>query len=878
MLRAPCQEAEECLGGDDFCMNPHRCDCEGDDCLIGVCDPIAKDDGSICTRANCNAATKSFSHEPDEDFEGESCGSTPEGAEMFCGQGLCKVPECGDYVVDSVLEECDQGAANSDITPNACRTNCMKPSCGDGVVDSGPAFGVIYGEECDDGAGNVDVPNEASNDATLAEACRGSVTLEDGTGTTLHCVLPFCGDGVLNGGERCDDHDSVNGDGCNPTCSMLGSVSLVAGERGGEGDRDGPAGTGRLRAPLALAIDGSSAYLTSSNGTVIRKLDVNDGSLETLAGLPQNFGSLDGIGSAARFSLPHGLAVIGNHLYVADSTAHTIRRIDLSTAQVDTVAGDGLSGFGSPAQDDGVGTAASLTFPRVLVARNSNELLFVESQADCRLRWFNLTTEEVKTLIDPSLCTSSGDNMGTLIDGAAMAPNGHLYLSDRNRILEISFIDGANPAVDPPTANLSVIAGTDNPNGGYFDAVGTSALFRDPAGLAVAGNNLYIADQNNHVIRKMVLTTAAVSTISTDPLDQPLAIAVDGNTLLVAERLGSVIYKGTLSLNSATLSTLAGVADNGGTADDSNGDAVQDARFFRPRGLTMLDTDPDTLYIADNNAGLLRTVDLSSATPAVSTLNNNATGKGELAALTSLGSRLFGLFNISANYQLYEMDANGQEAGISGTFITDNEALSGAAIVGNYAYVAIKDAQSIIRVDLQNGANEVFSGKDNTLAVIDGSVHDARFGAPVGIVACGGNLYVSETASGSFQSHVIRKIDLSANPPMVSTIAGFVSDRGYVDGFGLGTRFHYPEGLACDERDPNNLILYVADSANHVLRQIDLKSLRVSTLVGTPYFAGALDGVGLDAGLNRPKGIFFDPASGDLFITDQFEHIIRQVQ
>ena len=82
---------------------------------------------------------------------------------------------CGDGTVNQATEQCDNGPANSDTAPNACRTNCQLAKCGDGVADSG--------EQCDSGAANSD---------TQPNACR----------TT--CQSPKCGDGVVDTGEQCD--------------------------------------------------------------------------------------------------------------------------------------------------------------------------------------------------------------------------------------------------------------------------------------------------------------------------------------------------------------------------------------------------------------------------------------------------------------------------------------------------------------------------------------------------------------------------------------------------------------------------------------------------------------------------------------------------
>jgi cysteine-rich repeat protein len=98
---------------------------------------------------------------------------------------------CGDASIDDDRsEQCDDGADNSDTSPNACRVDCTAARCGDGVIDSG--------EACDDGDDNSD---------SAANTCR------------LDCQLPSCGDGVTDAGEACDDGNLIDADGCEADCS-----------------------------------------------------------------------------------------------------------------------------------------------------------------------------------------------------------------------------------------------------------------------------------------------------------------------------------------------------------------------------------------------------------------------------------------------------------------------------------------------------------------------------------------------------------------------------------------------------------------------------------------------------------------------------------
>ncbi len=98
---------------------------------------------------------------------------------------------CGDGVHVVTCEACDDGAANSDTQPDACRTDCRRARCGDGVLDAGDA--------CDDG------------NTVSCDGCSAACTVEIGS---------MCGDGVVSPGcETCDDANGTAGDGCAADCT-----------------------------------------------------------------------------------------------------------------------------------------------------------------------------------------------------------------------------------------------------------------------------------------------------------------------------------------------------------------------------------------------------------------------------------------------------------------------------------------------------------------------------------------------------------------------------------------------------------------------------------------------------------------------------------
>lgn len=114
------------------------------------------------------------------------------------------LPVCGDGDLQA-LEECDDGLANSDVTPDACRTDCTSARCGDSVTDTS--------EECDQGPANSDV---------TPDACR------------TDCSLANCGDTFIDTGEQCDDgasNSNANLGVCRRDCSL----PYVCGDANGSG-------------------------------------------------------------------------------------------------------------------------------------------------------------------------------------------------------------------------------------------------------------------------------------------------------------------------------------------------------------------------------------------------------------------------------------------------------------------------------------------------------------------------------------------------------------------------------------------------------------------------------------------------------------------
>lgn len=146
------------------------------------------------------------------DAGSDDCRVTP----GLCGQGqvclatgLCAASVCGDTIVDpSMGEECDDGNTIDDDGCTNCRNDCSSSAeCDDGDSCTGV-------ETCSGACqpGTLQAPGTGcSSNATPSGSCRSY-------GATSICVLSTCGNGTVEAGERCDDGNTIPGDGCEIDC------------------------------------------------------------------------------------------------------------------------------------------------------------------------------------------------------------------------------------------------------------------------------------------------------------------------------------------------------------------------------------------------------------------------------------------------------------------------------------------------------------------------------------------------------------------------------------------------------------------------------------------------------------------------------------
>ncbi|MGH9415674.1 MAG: hypothetical protein ACRD01_03520 [Terriglobales bacterium] len=525
-----------------------------------------------------------------------------------------------------------------------------------------------------------------------------------------------------------------------------GGIGAGGGSLAGYADATGAAALFDYPHGIALSPDGSTLYVADSSNGVIRQVNVASGAVSTLAGQHGVYRSTDGIGAAASFCQPTGLAIApgGANLYISDQCGYVIRQLALATATVSTVAGNGTQG-----QSDG--PAASATF---------NALAGVAT--------------------DPH----AGSNLVYIVDG------------DEIRALHL----GSSPTVYTLAGDIGA---------GQNDGASGGASFYDPSSVTALADNvgpgtttLFVADSDNGLLRRLDFQ---------NPLAATSAATAQATVTTIA---GQPSHRGS--------------TDGVGTGAHFSGASV--ATFSQPEGIV---TDGTTAYVADSENGAIRKIDL-------------ATGQVSTVAGPHLGSS----------------DGLGPEASFykPGGLAWDQ--------ANNILYIADTGNAEIRKLDLATDIVSTIAGSHAQAAYVNGTFAAARFNHPYGILVSpdGTKLYVADTGNDA-----IRLIDLSAGT--VSTLAGGDAPNGGLgsaDGVGNAARFAEPNGLVFDATGQN---IYISDFENEAIRELNLSTLAVTTVVGFQHLCGFADGSAATATLCTPAFIATDGRS--LFWGDSNTGLLR---
>ena len=262
---------------------------------------------------------------------------------------------------------------------------------------------------------------------------------------------------------------------------------------------------------------------------------------------------------------------------------------------------------------------------------------------------------------------------------------------------------------------VTTLAGTASACSSNCDGTDTSASFNNPEGITTDGNNLYVADFSNHTIRKIVISTGAVTTLAVTEgtsgsadvtgtsasFYKPRGITTDGTKLYVSDTNNHKIRK--IVIVTGIVTTLAG--GGSGTSTDDTGTT---ASFNRPQGIT---SDGTNLYVSDTNNHKIRKIVI--ATRVVTTLAGSG-NQGSTDHGTGTSPSFYWPLGITSD--------------------------------GTNLYVADTYNQKISKIVIATGVVTTLAGSTPPGSTDDSGIA-AKFNKPRGITSDGTNLYVVDSAN-----------------------------------------------------------------------------------------------------------------------------------
>ena len=278
---------------------------------------------------------------------------------------------------------------------------------------------------------------------------------------------------------------------------------------GDAGAADGAFDKASFYRPQGLALAGESLYVADTENHLIRRVDLQSRTVETIAGTGDQTRQYFKTGPARSVALssPWDLQLVGRVLYIAMAGPHQIWKMDLEKAEVSTFAGSGRE-----ARLDGPLLEAGFAQPSGL-ATDGKTLYVADSESNI-IRAIDISGGKVETLVGGDLF-EFGDVDGSGDGVRLQHPLGLVQFGDK--LLIADTYNHKIKQLDPKKLNVSTLFGTGKP--GQMD--GASASFYEPGGLTIAKDKLYIADTNNHAIRVVDLKTKTVSTLRINGLTPP---------------------------------------------------------------------------------------------------------------------------------------------------------------------------------------------------------------------------------------------------------------------------------------------------------------------------------------------------------------------
>jgi hypothetical protein len=558
--------------------------------------------------------------------------------------------------------------------------------------------------------------------------------------------------------------------------------------------------TDGLNIPYNLTIDiNNNMYVASFGNSTIYK--VTPSGVKTIV--------------CTQIPSPVGIVVdsTATYLYVSSLVTNRIYQLDITQSFPITItsqnnfAGSGVAGYA-----DGIGTDA--TFRLIFgMTIDSSQTMFVTDYGNNSIRKIVISTKLVTTIV--------GSTTG----------------------------EAGNTIPYPLTNAIETNSGTD-------------ARFNKPTGI-VADNlgNLFVCDSKNFAIRRIILTTNDIITIS----GKEDGGYEDGDIIDDArynQLYGIIINAGKTNLFACDLNKIRQIgydinAITGNSATEIN--AATAAEAAARYAVTLLEASPSRPIVMNCTVDSNHKIFLISATGIIfkydpltlilTTFATLPTGKGYGLIIDS-EDILYATDEISTVYKI-------TTGGVVTTVKTALTFPRAIAISADELELYVSNRASIIKITIADGTSEVMAGISDINGTIDGIGSNAQLDSVIsGITLRNGVLYFSE-----FNNQTIRKLTLSSSN--VITISGTAGIAGSGNGIGKNAQFNGPRDIKTDLSGN----LYISDLVNNAIRKIDIASIVVTTLAGNtgsnvyPTLTNP-DGIVNQAKLFGPFGISFDnPAS-----------------
>lgn len=274
---------------------------------------------------------------------------------------------------------------------------------------------------------------------------------------------------------------------------------------GEPGLRDGGFGTCALNAPQGLVRSGTYLYFCDTGNHTVRVADFEKRVVTTLFGTGEQarMPNVAGQGTDVRLNSPWDVTMVGDDLYVAMAGPHQIWKLGTRTLKAEPYAGSGREDL-----EDAALLSAALAQPSGITT-DGEKLYFADSEVSA-IRSADLDpTGYVKTLVGKGLF-DFGDIEGDTRTARLQHP---LDVTIEDDLLYVADTYNARiKTLDPTSGILRSLAGTGEP--GFADGSMSEARFNEPSGITCHDRILYVADTNNHAIRRVDLDRSRITTLN----------------------------------------------------------------------------------------------------------------------------------------------------------------------------------------------------------------------------------------------------------------------------------------------------------------------------------------------------------------------------